>query len=144
MSDDERSREKKISKHHKKHKHKDHKDSKEKSKKRKRDRSPSKDRDVVPRIDGSVACDPPANSATPKAVVNSKLDFFAKLTATEASKPSVGTMHANAARMEKIIEREAVKNGQGEWVCAKCGATNIKYNVSCEKCHAAKRLKEYR
>lgn len=73
----------------------------------------------------------------------SKAAFFANLLAVEKTK-TVGTLHANADRMKKLMEKEAIKNGEGEWICAKCSAKNIKYNLQCEKCHAMKRLKEYR
>lgn len=88
-------------------------------------------------------CHPVAVAASSTTGVN-KHAFFKNLLAVEANKPAIGTLHANAARMEKIMEKEAVKNGVGEWECAKCGVKNVKYNVQCEKCRAMKRMNEYR
>ena len=143
-------------KHSKSHKHSKHK--KEKHKKRDRDEFERTSRSSVqiagdlqtdPVVDVECSSSPEHTLEIPDKTVNpekpvSKVSFFAQLRASEASKPSVGTLHANAARMEKIIEKEAIKYGVGEWICVKCNATNIKYNVTCEKCHAMKRLKEYR
>ena len=137
FSNDKIDRQTKEIKHDKKKKEK-----KEKSKKRDRKEYEA---DLVHAPNEILASSLVSNApseAIPIAIEKSstKVSFFAQLKAAEASKPAIGTIHANAARMEK----EAIKNGVGEWVCGKCNTTNIKYNVTCEKCHAMKRLKEYR
>lgn len=71
----------------------------------------------------------------------SKLEFFASLKNSEDKKGVVGTVHARGKRDGDI----AVSGGNaGDWSCPKCSTSNFKNSNQCQKCHALKRITQYR
>jgi hypothetical protein len=67
-------------------------------------------------------------------------DFFTTLQEIESRNMFVGTVHTKTKDPMGPQKRE----NSGDWNCAKCGTTNFKHTVQCTKCHAMKRISEYR
>jgi len=76
--------------------------------------------------------DPPTASPPPKAV--SRAAFFAALSAAEASKPKVGTVHATGRKAESLGTEKSQ-----DWECQKCHYRNFKECLACAKCRALHR-----
>ena len=71
------------------------------------------------------------------------LDFFAKLQEAESKKEKVGTVHARRKDPYPYSSKETSGN-KGDWNCPKCETTNFKHSIQCTRCHAMKRITEYR
>ena len=65
--------------------------------------------------------------------------FFDALKESEAQKESVGTIHAIGGDQRKVVEETS-----DDWNCYKCNASNFKQSIQCHKCHAMRRLNDYR
>jgi hypothetical protein len=71
----------------------------------------------------------------------SKLEFFASLKYSEDKKGVVGTVHARGKRDNDNV---ASAGNPGDWTCPKCSTSNFKNSNQCQKCHALKRITQYR
>lgn len=69
----------------------------------------------------------------------SKLDFFNHLLRDESMKGQVGTAHA----VGREANAASAASNQ-DWTCPKCSTSNFKNSNQCQKCHALKRLSQYR
>lgn len=71
----------------------------------------------------------------------SKLDFFEILRRKEARTDPIGTVHALG---RKDAAAGPSGTNKGDWTCPKCSTSNFKNSNQCSKCHALKRLSQYR
>ena len=121
----------------------EHKETKERrEKKQKINSGRDSDRSQVSVRTEVVETDPKSTQdltaiATAPAVLLTKADFFASLTALESLKPAVGTIHTVAKKME-------AEKKTGSWLCPKCSTSNMNNSHQCHKCRAIKRMTEYR
>jgi hypothetical protein len=99
--------------------------------------------DIAPREQSPThtASSEPAPPVIGDATTVSKLDFFEMLRRKEASVGPIGTVHS-LGRKDSTAGASGVN--KGDWICPKCSTSNFKNSNQCSKCHALKRLSQYR
>jgi hypothetical protein len=71
----------------------------------------------------------------------SRMDFFKQLAEEEGKKGQVGTAHAV---VKDSYGSEPSDGTSQDWVCPKCSKSNFKNSNQCQKCHALKRMSQFR